>query len=364
MTHCFAKSSIDEIPPGMRVMVNAAPPANDLVTNETYPYWPATDYSSAQAALGSSTYSKLDHKRDYFVFANRRNQGSTAGNPNYKPNDSAGRTIHLDSKECRPCFTTIGNANAATRIQIRHILGLDWQSIAASNPQLEVLLYSDWNTDDLVRRAQIFTQDFVHTNGGGSTTYRVCWDKVLLHPHDPDNLPKITGVELDYECQDGRSEATTASFTNLIRYDVKVLADMKAIFLVNPYNSPGAAKSGLTQANLATIFNDWDHVSIWLHVDNPDGSIPASYATQVGMLPTLNTAAKWKKLMIRFELGQDPTGNDPGTTLEDATWLHNKLTEAGDLHPSFVQFHRNGAPVGGACSTYTNSKIRRVVFGT
>lgn len=349
--HCFSRADVARLT--FRVFVNAAPPASDMVTNETFPHWPATDFSSALAALGTSTYSEPGHGRSPFVWANRRNFGGTGFN--FKPNDLPGKKVTTaDGKECRSTFTTIGLANAATRVQVRHILGLGWGDILAEHPGLTAVVpYADWQTFP-----GVFDRDYTNTQWGVTTTYRVCQDVVLLHPHDRPSA--YTGVELDYEPQDGRTETTTASCLHLIRGDIHA-AGKDAFLLVNPYNAPGAAKSAITPAVLAGVLTEWDWLALWLHSDNPVGGVAAAYDAQRAMLPATMTAADWSRIVLRFELGGDPDAADPGTTLEDAAWVHAKLTEPGGLHPAALQLHRSGAEVGGVCASYTNQKIALAV---
>jgi len=357
MTNCFLKTSVDNLPTGLRVIHNSAPPANDVV-DATYPSWPATVFTSSADTLAPSSYSKPGHERWAFVWANRRNYGGW----NTKPNDLPGDMVTLGGKECRSTFTTVGMANAATRIQVRAILGLPTQPVLDNNPGLTAVVPyvnaegTGWSQSP----AQYFTADFVHSTG----TYRVCENVVLLHPHVfPDGDERFVGITLDYECQDSRAESTTASFLHVIQYDCS-LAQKKAHLLTNPFDAPSQAYTKVTEANLQTIFAEWDYVGVWLWSDNIEDSISASYATQIGMLPDLTTAADWAKVVIYFELGPESSAPNPGTTIADAWWVRKKLTAAGDLHPTSVQFWRNGAPSGDPCSSDKNRKISIVCFGT
>lgn len=362
MTNCFTKE--DNLSLTFPVFVNAPPPNNDNVTNETYPHWPAKHYASAQKSLTTSTYSEAGHKRDAFVWSNRKNYGGSGFN--YKPNDLPGTRITIDGTptglECRTVFSTVGLANIATRIQVRHIIGLDYSDLIT--PELGTPIpYAEWNESaDLVARAALFNESFANTQWGVTTTYAVAKDKILLHPHNDPS--KIDGVELDYEVQDGRSETVTGSFTSLIAADIH-RTGKEAFLIVNPYNASGAIKSAITPANLATFLSKWDYLTLWLHSDNVAGTVEAAYDEQRAMLPATMTDEQWAKIVLFFELGGDLDSEDPGTTMEDADFVRAKMTEPGLQHPrGGVHFHRSKAPAGGDCSLFNNQKIRRIISGT
>lgn len=94
-----------------------------------------------------------------------------------------------------------------------------------------------------------------------------------------------------------------------------------------------------------------DFLSIFLWSKNTEGSIPASYANQVALL---GAAPDWSKLAVNFELG------NPGTTLDDAVWVHDLLTEAGTDHPSILMVWRDYAVIG---SADFNEKTSIACFG-
>ncbi len=349
--HCFTKA--DNARLTFRVFASAAPPGNDNVTNVTYPHWPATNYSASRAVLTTSTYSEPGHGRELFVWANRRNFGD--GNFNRKPNDAPGGGIESsEGYECRATFTSIGLANAATRISLRYILGIDYSGIVASHPNLTVYTFAEWN--DPARRDAIFDEVSVH----GGVAYKTGRNIVLLM--EPMDASKLTGVKIDYEPQDNRTSAQTDAILALLLKDIHG-AGKEAFLLVNPYNQPGAVKSGITVDGLAAVLESWDWLTLWLHTENVAGSIRAAYDAQVAMLPDNMTAEQWAKIVLRFELGGDPDAADPGTTLEDAAWVYAKLTEPGDRHPAALQLHRSLAEAGGVCDSYTNQKIALAVFG-
>lgn len=356
MTNCFSKS--DALALTFPVFVNASPPGNDNVTEDTYPHWPANHYSGASSTLTGGTYTQTGHKRIAFVWANRKNYGSATFNK--KPNPLPMSAIYVNGNECRTTFTTVGLANAATRIQIRQLLGIDYSSILLDHPTLGTPVpFTTWFESTDTERAALFPDVFSHTQGGVTTNYAVSTDKVMLLP--PMVLSKLDGVELDYEVQDLRSESTTDSFTGLIANDIQSV-DKEAMLLVNPYNAQGAAWSGITEANLAVFLAEWDWLTMWLHSDNPAGTVEAAYNEQRDMLPATMTDAEWAKIILRFELGLED-GPDPGTTIEDAQFVRDKLTESGNQHPSGVQFHRSQAPAGGACTSLNNQKIELICFG-
>jgi hypothetical protein len=92
--------------------------------------------------------------------------------------------------------------------------------------------------------------------------------------------------------------------------------------------------------------------------ENPDGDFQASWDAQMAVLGSLTTP-DWAKIILMFEIGSDDS-----TTLADAEWVYDKLHEGGTDHPTFVEFWRRGAQLGGARNRLVNQKIEMICFGT
>lgn len=342
----FTKASNADLA-GLRVFQQAPPPADDTI-DATYPYWPVTDAATSQN-FATSTWA--GGNRWSFLWSDRRNYGDAW---NKKPNQLPAPVVKIGTQECRAVFTTIARANAATQAKIRFMLGNDaatYQApwIAAGGSA------GDFVTDAAFRAnpATYCTTDFAY----GSATYKVMVDKVLLPaPRFVDgNRPDLQpGVVLDYEVGDSRTTTETTNFINAVAADVHA-AGRQLFLLFNPLNNVNQLYHGYSAANLPAILAAADFLTLTLWSGNPDGSLSASYANQLALLGGGLSAADYAKLVINFELG------NPGTSLADAQWVHDKLREAGTSHPGKVMFWRNFAAVGGPGTTLTNQKIAAVV---
>lgn len=344
--HCFSAADHQELD-GIRVFQQAPPPADDA-TDQSYRYWPCTDAATSQD-FGRSTWTEGNTWA--FVWANRCNAGTAW---NKKPNPLPAPREYVDDLECRAVFSTHARANAATRCQVRYLLGMDQASCLA--PWLEV----GGEAADALTDADFRGSPGDHcpsTSAWGDEAYRVMVDKVLLPAvrlTEGVNADHRLGVVLDYEVQDGRSPEVTEAFVHALAHDFTGTG--KQLFLLtNPFNAPTQQHTGFTAANLPRILADVDHLGVFLWAGSPDGGVAASYATQLQMLgPPAETDVS--KLVPIFELGE------PGTTLDDARWLHETLHADGP-HPDKVMFWRHYAEQGGSCDTTTNQKISLVCFG-
>lgn len=345
--HCFTAADTRRRLGGTRVFQQAPPPADDG-TDPTYPYWPCTDAVTSQD-LGRSRWTGGNTWA--FVWANRCNAGVAW---NRKPNPLPAPREHVGDLECRAVFSTHARANAATRCQVRYLLGMDETACLA--PWLGV----GGVAGDVVTDADFRDRPGDHCRTStvwDEQTYRVMVDKVLLPAArltEGDNAAHRAGVVLDYEVQDSRSPAVTEAFVHALAHDF--VGTGKRLFLfTNPFNAPTQQHTGCTAANLPRILADVDHLGVFLWAGSPDGGVAASYATQLEMLGPLS-APDLEKLVPVFELG------DPGTTLDDARWLHGALNADGP-HPDKVMFWRHYAEQGGPCATSANRKISLVCFG-
>lgn len=345
--NCFVPGEDGQLD-GVRVFQQAAPPLNDRV-GIRYPYWPCTDAVTTQDMDRSSW---TEGRIWAFVWANRCNSGPAW---NRKPNPLPAPVERVGDLECRAVFSTLARANAATRCQIRYLLGMSRADYEA--PWLRL---PGTSTGDFVADADFRTHPGFHCRRKvtwQNEDYRVMVDKVLLPADrltDGSNAVDRAGVVLDYEVQDSRRPEITEALVQELAYDFTGTGK-SFVFLTNPFNAPTQKYTGCCPANLPSIFAAVDYMVISLWSGDPSGSIPASYAAQLGMLGPM-TGHDYDKLIVYFELG------DPGTTEKDAHWLHNML-HAARPHPDKVMFWRNHATQGGSCDTSTNQKISIVCFG-
>jgi len=346
--HCFTGAEQERGLDGVRAFQQAFPPVDDTVGGE-YRFWPCTDAATSQD-LDRSSWTRGNIWA--FVWANRCNDGVAW---NQKPNPLPAPPEHVGALECRAVFTTHAKANAATRCQIRYLLGMGPTDYQAPWLALPGTSATDFVTDEDFRarpgercRTNVTWRD---------DSYRVMVDTVLLPPArltDGPNADNRAGVVLDYEVQDGRRPEVTESFVRAVAHDVRGTGK-ELFFFTNPFNAPTQQYTGCTPDNLPRIFADVDLMGVFVWPGEGTGSIPSSYDAQLAMLGPL-TGRDHEKLVVTFEL------SDRGTTLEDARWLHEKLYATG-RHPDKVMFWRNEASQGGPCSTRINRKISLVCFG-
>ena len=347
-SNCFTATEHQRQLDGIRVFQQAFPPADDEVDG-SYPYWPCTDAATSQ----DFSHSTWTGGRVWaFVWANRCNYGAAW---NRKPNPLPAPVMRVGALECRSVFTTHAKANAATRCQVRFLLGMAPDDCMAPWLQIPGTSVADFVIDaDYRAHPGAFCRRNVTWR---DRYYRVMVDKVLVPAArltEGVNADNRAGVVLDYEVQDGRRPEVTEAFVHQLSHDVNGAGKL-LFFLTNPFNAPTQRYTGCTAENLPQIFADVDHMGVFLWAGDPGGSIPASYDSQLGMLGPLSRTDH-DKLVVNFELG------DPGTTMADARWLHDTLHAEG-LHADKVMFWRHFADQGGSCETATNQKIAMVCFG-
>lgn len=347
--HCFGAEPHNGRLDGLRVFQQAFPPLDNGPSRD-YPYWPCTDAATAQD-FGRSSWTGGNIWA--FLWANRCNEANVW---NAKPNPLAFPRERVGELECRSVFTSHAKANAATRCQIRFMLGMEPGDYREPWLRLDGTSSADFIADaDFRARPGTYCRT---NNTWEGETYRVMTDKVLLPGSrltDGANAGNRVGVVLDYEVQDSRSPEVTEAFLHALAHDFEGTGKKLAL-LTNPLNAPTQQHTGCTPENIPRIFADVDYLTIFLWSGNPERSIPASYAAQVAMLGPL-ADADYDKVIVDFELGE------PGPTLDDAAWLHRTLHGPGN-HPDKVMFWRNYASQGGDCDTDVNQKISTVCFGS
>lgn len=332
---------------GLRVWHQINPPPDDT-DDDLFKFWPGTDFAGRQASFGTSTWTGGD--KWAIVWDNRCNYGDAWVK---EPNPVVQPLVKIGTRLAYSTFSTREMAMAATRVQVRYLLGMtqtEWEQPwvdAGGDP-------SDIISDATFRASPetYCTTPFTYRG----TTYQVSTDVVVLHPFQLD--ASDAGIQLDYEAHDTRTVADTTAHITAIADDCHT-AGKELVFYTNPLTSDIQAYSGLDATNYGTILDEVDYFSVLLWSGAAEGSISDSWDAQIALLGTMTTA-RWAKTIIVFELGAESAG----TTLEDAEWVYDKLTEAGTDHPSIVMFWRNGALHGGSLSRLTNRKISMVCFGT
>lgn len=348
--HCFTAAEDQRRLNGLRVFQQAFPPVDDAA-DANYLYWPCTDAATSQD-INRSTWTGGNIWA--FVWANRRNDGSAW---NKKPNPLPAPRERVGPLECRAVFTSHAKANAATRCQLRYLLGMPpahyqepWLRLREGASSADFISDSDFRERP---------GDYCRTNTTWKDqAYRVMVDRVLLPAArltEGPNAENRVGVVLDYEVQDGRRPEITEAFVRDLAGDFAGTGK-SLFFLTNPFDAPSQQHTGCTPENLPAIFDAVDYMSVFLWSGNSQHSIPASYAAQLRMLGPLSIGDH-DKLVVHFELGH------PGTTMDDARWLHRLLHDEQASGPDKVMFWRNDVSQGGACGRAINEKISAVCFG-
>lgn len=360
--NAFSKQdSLDLVASGVPSMVmhqNRAP--NNNTEDATYIYWPTTETATTQN-FNVSTWT--GGKRWAFIWVNRRNYSEGGVVPwNPKSNILPSPQIFIDGLQVRANFTTRVKADAATRAQIRHILGFtpaevqaDW--IIAGGSVGDFVAEEDFRADP----GAYATTNFIDPRGG--VTYRVMIDKVFLPTPtlatDP-NPHLVEGILIDWEPQDSRTSPQVLTTIQALAADCHAKGK-KIMWYGNPLTAVlQNLYNGMDATTCAGVLDVCDFVEVKLWSKAIEGSIAASYAAQLSKLGTI-AADEWAKIVIGFELGGVTT---PGTTLTDAQWVRAKVSEAGSTHPDKVIFWRNYAQQGGSETLLVNKKISMICFGT
>jgi hypothetical protein len=328
---CFTAEQRPEA--GMRVYRQARPPVDD--DEAGYRYWPATDVVTGQLDQIERSRAKSIGSY-YFLWSNRchRLEGIATNCPVVRKGNFLQPRFRHKGEEVRPYFTTYEAANTCTLIQAGHVLGEERNALENKAEQAGITLVN--RGDDLT--PHIRDSRFV--------------DLCILPDHRL--APKAKGIALDYEVSDGRSPEMTLAF--LTEFAALVRAHGKSpILYANPLDAPSQRWTNINKTNAPMLHRLFDKIVVLLWHNNKQGSIAASFASQLDVLRGVKGDQKVDpgKIIVVFELAD--------TTIEEAKIVRRLMREAGIRD---VMLWRHYADVGGSCDTSVNRKISCLVFGT
>jgi hypothetical protein len=314
----------DRPSPNMEVYQQAPPPAAGRAGDSAY--YPATAFATLN--LDSLRSAEAGTANYYFQWANRATVGvlNARGQPvarklNLQPGDAG-------SLGPRTAFTTIDKANACTLAQTAAVLGREASEVD------RIALSAG------VRAVRLAPGD----KAGLASARDVC--VVLNRPLPPGGA----GVMLDYEVQDGRSEAQTVQFLTAFA-DLVHKAGRRAILFSDPLDAPSQVYTGITAANAGQLARVFDGMTLLVWAGNAQGDVRASFDKQFDII-THGGGVDPRRLIAVFELAN--------TTPEDARATREAMLRRG---LGGVMFWRNGAQQGGDCASPINRKIACLALG-
>jgi hypothetical protein len=277
--------------------------------------------------LGAVTKTPANFPAYYFQWANRSNARLTNAAGAVVQRKANLQPSFAGKRQQRSAFTSVAHANACTLAQTASVLGLPQQAktFAAA---VSIHLASELQQPD---RAPLGPPD-------------TCLLPMGRLPHGR------SGVLLDYEVQDGRSDRDTTAFLTQWAQLVHS-AGRPAMLLLNPMDAPTQAYTGVSKANAHTIVGLFDLTTILLWSQNPQHSVAASYAAQRAMIAA-GGPFNGSRILIDFELAS--------TTVADAQFVRRAILAD---HLAGVYLWRNEAKVGGDCASEVNAKIAAIAFG-
>jgi hypothetical protein len=244
-----------------------------------------------------------------------------------------------DIRNSRFNYSTAAKANAATVIQVMHSLGYteseymaDTYVVASGFTASDIAPLSTYNSSP----ATYFTD----SSGGDSNPneFWACTDRVWLPVDQIDNLPG-TGhyIDIDWEMQDGRSEADTLAFAQHLA-SLCHAKNQKLSIWPNTLGNAGALYSGISANNVGDLIAAADKLSLMVFNDGTT-TIP-DQIDQIWSVVSAGSAPDASKLLFTFSLG-NPSGNN--TTPEDAIYLKRFAADKGITQ---FRFWRNFATQG------------------
>lgn len=362
MPECFSHADIGRIAAsGFDITQSAPQPTSALADSQ---YHLATGFSSFDIeplvdrtwAHGLFTfYHKIWGTRLYHTDGNTT--GSAGGyiqsRFSYYPPNRVDVTIGGDTREARFTYDSFAKADADIVIHCMDSLGYARSEILA-----DTYVNGVWGNSDFLDYATFAAspETYCTTSTGGASDpdeFWSCVDKVLLLPDQMASIPGTGNyLKIDWEQQDGRSEADTlALITHLA--GLCHAKGQKLLIWPNTLNNAGAVYSGLTAVNLWAIHQVVDGLSFLLY--NDGGSETRVEQAQAAWdLVEAGGPVDPSKIVITFSLGNPAVGEN-NTTREDAIEVVRWMKERGIYR---VNFWRNGADQSGTCDTDANLKIQ------
>ena len=289
---------------GIAVFHNHNPPSQ-TDTAETFPAFPISVGAVQNIAQLNSITPRHGAAAAQFIWSQRISRMVQTG-AGTRPNPIRPAIFNTASKECRTQYSTVARAAMATRVMIRHNLGLTYGDLLAEAglTPADVIAYADAVAD----ADAIFTlpPDPGATPPHGED-FACCMDKIVLtNARLVDGPGPLWGVVLDHEVQDGRSAAQTLALVEGIAADCQA-AGLKLLVYTNPLDGAMPAINGLTTGNLAQIMQLVDFVTVLLGVNSSTAGIYQSFLAQTAMLRgTTGTAdVDWSKVCITLALSGD-----------------------------------------------------------
>jgi hypothetical protein len=322
----------------LQVISHFRPPRS--VSEADYRGWPATAIASQNIeSFATSTWPGTKYA---FIWANR-----SLGGFQEKANPPWPR-LRINGRECRPVYTSIAKANAATRIRIRYLLDMDYSSIARD---------AGFTAGNIMPWSEISAQSSklcAQAPGNYLTTTDIVW---LPPVRLPKTNPKQFGVMLDYEVHDDRTPAQAEEIISDVADDVHAAGHPFALY-TNPLNGPSMQHSGLTPRNMARILQHVDLMNILIWGHNIEGDPRKSYEDQLNVIrgPQHANPVPANKLMLMFEVG----GKDNvRLTVQDARNMRQLIDRD---HISTVYLWRHRTRAGGPCNSPENQAISALLF--
>lgn len=360
---CWSKADVGRIKQGFELsQLSAQPPS---ATSES-DYWLATTYSSFQPtplvdrAWVGDQY-KLAHKiwgtRIFRSTAN--NTGSVGGWMNSRFSGYLETRVPVDRngdvREARVNFDTFARANACMVIQTMWSLGYTLAEILD-----HAWVDGVFTAADMVPWATFLAspETYCTVSSGSDANPTEFWaaQNVVFIPSRRivDSAASKRAIKIDWEMQDGRSEADALALATLM---ADLCHDKGVEFHIwsNTLNNTGALYSGLTQNNLWDIHNVVDDITLMLFNDSDSTDETRVMQAQRSLdLIGHQGVIDPHKVSVTFALG-NPAARD--TTVQEAKDIRRWMERNG-LHK--VQLWRNGASQAGDCYTEVNQKIAAI----
>jgi len=259
-------------------------------------------------------------------------------------------TIGGDTREARFNYDTMARANAALVVGCMETLGYTRTEILADSYVTGVFVAGDLLEDATFLASP---ETYCTISSGGDDDPNEFWsglNKVLMPAAKLASIPGVGNyIKIDWEQQDGRSEADTLALITHIA-GLCHAKSQKLLIWPNTLDNSGARYSGLSAVNLYAIQQAVDGLSFLVY-DDGGSQTRVEQAQAAWDLVEAGGPVDVDKIVITFSLGNP---DDRNTTVQDAIDIRRWMKERGIYR---VNFWRNGATQEGACDTDANQKI-------